>query len=187
MLVRSALLILYVVLSVSASASAQNLTTPEPGTRIRVVISPDSGNARQYETEGLFVLRTDSDIILDRGSEGLDTIPASHVRRIDLGITTRSAGANLLRGTILGASIGGGLGLLLGTAAHSSYSCSDGGFCITAADGVLGGGMLGAVVGSLIGLMSGPSEQWQLGETVSGISATRGHDGSLRLGISIKH
>ena len=185
MFVRSALLILSVVISVPASA--QNLTTPEPGTRVRVLIAPDSAKARQYDAKGLFVVRTDSAIVLDRGPDGLDTIPASHVRRIDLQTGTRSAGTNFLRGTIFGATIGGGLGLLLGAAAHSSYSCSDGGFCVSPASSALGGGMLGAAVGSLIGLMYGSSEQWQLGETLSGIHATRGHDGSMRLGISIKH
>jgi hypothetical protein len=182
-MVRSALLVLSVVVSVPASA--QNLTTPEAGTRIRVVIAPDSPNAGRYDTKGLFVVRTDSAIVLDRGTDGLDTIPASLVRRIDLQTSTRSAGTNFLRGTIFGATIGGGLGLLLGAAAHDSYSCSDGGFCVTAAGGALMGGMLGTAVGSLIGLMYGPSEQWQLGETLSGIRATPAHDGSLMLGISI--
>jgi hypothetical protein len=183
MFIRSALLILSVVISVPASA--QNLTTPEPGTRVRVVIAPDSANARQYDTKGLFVVRTDSAIVLDRGLDGLDTIPDSRVRRIDLQTGTRSAGANFLRGALLGTAIGGGLGLVLGAAAHDGYSCSDGGFCVTAGEAAVGGGMLGAAVGSLIGLMYGTSEQWQLGETLSGIRATRGRDGSLRLGISI--
>jgi hypothetical protein len=183
MFLRLAMLVLSVVLSVPASA--QNLTTPEAGTRIRVVIAPDSNKADQYDTSGLFVLRTDSAIVLDRGRDGLDSIPASRVRRIDLQTSTRSAGTNFLRGMIFGATIGGGLGLLLGAAAHDSYSCSDGGFCMTAAGGGLLGGMLGTAVGSLIGLMYGPSEQWQLGETLSGIRAAPGHDGSLRLGISI--
>ena len=187
MFVRSALLILSLVISVPASASGQNLTTPEPGTRVRVVIAPDSANARQYDTKGLFVVRTDSAIVLDRGPHGLDTIPASQVRRIDLQTGTRSAGANFLRGALFGTAIGGGLGLVLGAAAHDSYSCSDGGFCVTAGETAVGGGMLGAAVGSLIGLMYGTSEQWQRGERLSGIHATRGHDESMRLGISIKH
>jgi len=76
-------------------------------------------------------------------------------------------------------------GLLLGAAAHDGYSCSDGGFCMTAAGGGLLGGMLGTAVGSIIGLMYGPSEHWQLGETLSGIRAAPGQDGSVRVGISI--
>ena len=187
MLVRSTLLIFSVAMSVSASASAQTLTAPEPGARIRVVIAPDSQNSRQYDTKGLLVLRTDSAIVLDRGPDGLDTIPASRIRRLDVQTSTRSAGTNFLRGTLFGAGIGAGLGLLLGAAGHDSYSCSDGGFCMTAEGGVLLGGMAGTAVGALVGLMYGPSEQWQRGATSSGIRATRGHDGSLRLGISIEH
>lgn len=150
-----------------------------------MIIAPDSNEAGEYDTRGLFVLRTDSTIVLDRGPDGLDTIPASRVRRIDLHTSTRSAGTNFLRGMMFGATMGGGLGLLLGAAAHSSYSCSDGGFCMTPVGGGLLGGIAGTAVGSLIGLIYGPSEQWQLGETLSGIRAAPGHDGSLRLGISI--
>jgi hypothetical protein len=183
MIVRSAFLLLSVVISVPASA--QNLTTPEPGTRVRVVITPDAPNTSQYDRKGVFIVRSDSAIVLDRGPDGLDTIPASRVRRIDLHTSTRSAGTNFLRGTIFGTAIGGGLGLILGAMAHDSYSCSDGGFCVTMAGGMLLGGVLGTGVGSLVGLMYGPSEQWQLGETRTGIRAARGPDGSLRLGISI--
>jgi hypothetical protein len=181
MFVRSAILVLSVF--VSLPASAQNLTTPEAGTRIRVVFAPDSHTAGQYDTKGLFVDRTDSAIVLDRGPDGLDTIPASRIRRIDVQTSTRSAGENIARGMMFGAAIGGGLGFLLAAAEHS---CSDGpGFCVSTGEGAVGGGMLGAAVGSLIGLISGPSERWQLGETLSGIRAAPGHDGSLRLGISI--
>jgi len=183
MFLRSAILVLSVVLSVPASA--QNLTTPEAGTRIRVVIASDSNQAGQYDSRGLFVLRTDSAIVLDRGRYGRDTIPASRIRRIDRQTTTRSAGTNFLRGMTFGAAIGGGLGLVLGAAAHDGYSCSDGGFCMTAAGGGLLGGMLGTAVGSIIGLMYGPSEHWQLGETLSGIRAAPGQDGSVSVGISI--
>ena len=183
MFLRLAVLVLSAVVAVPASA--QDLTTPEAGTRIRVIIAPDSNKAGQSDTRGLFVLRTDSAIVLDRGATGLDTIPASRIRRIDVQTSTRSAGTNFLRSTIFGATIGGGLGLLLGAAAHSSYSCSDGGFCMTAAGGGLVGGMLGTAAGALIGLMYGPSEKWRLGETMGGIGAAPGHDGSLRLGISI--
>ena len=123
--------------------------------------------------------------MLDRGRDGLDTIPVARVRRIDLQTGTRSAGTNFLRSTIFGTAIGGGLGLFLGAAAHSSYSCSDGGFCVTAKGGALLGGGLGGAFGSLVGLMYGPSEQWKLGETVGGIRAARDHDGSFKLGISI--
>ena len=183
MFVRLALLVLSVVTAVPASA--QNLTTPEPGRRVRVLIAPDSAHAGQYDAKGLYVLRTDSAIVLDRGPDGLDTIPTARIRRIDQQTGSRSAGANFVRGTLFGTAIGGGLGLLLGAAAHSSYSCSDGGFCVTPEGGTLLGGVLGAAVGSLIGLMYGPSEQWQRGEKLSGISAARNPDGSFRLGISI--
>jgi hypothetical protein len=162
MVVRWVLLVLSVVISVPVSA--QSLRTPEPGARVRVLITPDSPRTARYDAKGLFVIRTDSAIVLDRGRDGLDTIPASRVRRIDLQIGTRSAGVNFLRGTMFGALIGGGVGLVLGAAAHDSYSCSDGGLCITAGEGALGGGMLGVAVGSLIGLLYGSSEQWQRGE-----------------------
>ena len=161
-IVQSALLVLSVVISVPASA--QNLTTPEFGTRVRVVFAPDSLNARLHETSGLFVLRTNSGIVLDRGSQGLDTIQASLIRRIDRQTGTRSAGTNFLRSTMFGTLIGGGLGLLGGAAAHDSYSCSDGGFCISAGGGALAGGVVGAVLGAIIGLIYGPTEQWQRGE-----------------------
>ena len=183
MFLRLAILILSA--GAAVPASAQNFTTPEAGTRIRVIIAPDSNRAGQYDTKGLFVLRTDSTIVLDRGPAGLDTIPASRIRRIDVQTSTRSAGTNLLRSTIFGAAIGGGVGLLLGAAAHSSYSCSDGGFCMTAAGGGLVGGVLGSAAGALVGLIYGPSEKWRLGETISGVRVEPGHDGSLRLGIFI--
>ena len=166
MSVRSALLVVSVV--ISAPASAQNLTTPDSGTRVRVVIAPDTSNARPEETSGLFVLRTTSAIVLDPASQGLDTIPVSRVRRIDLQIGTRSAGVNFLRSTMFGTLIGGGLGLLVGAMAHDSYSCSDGGFCISAGGGALAGGVVGAGVGAIIGLIYGPTEQWQRGEMLPG-------------------
>src|SRR5215216_2268840 len=140
--VRSALLAFSVAISVPAAA--QTLTTPEAGTRIRVVIAPDSLRDGEDDTKGLFVLRTDSALILDRGGHALDTIPTSLIRRVDLQTGTRSAGDNFLRGTMFGAAIGGGAGLLLGAAAHDSYSCSDGGFCMSAGAGALGGGVVGA-------------------------------------------
>ena len=173
MFVRSALLILSVVMSVPTSASAQTLTAAQPGARIRVVIAPDSDNARQYDTKGLLVLRTDSTIVLDRGPNGLDTIPASRIRRIDRQTSTRSAGANFLRGTIFGTAIGGGLGLLIGAAGHDSYSCSDGGFCMTPAGGVLMGGMAGTAVGALVGLCMVPQNSGSAGQRPAG-SALRG-------------
>jgi hypothetical protein len=160
--VPSVLLVLSVVISIPASA--QDLTTPEFGTRVRIVIAPDSSSSRPDETRGLFVLRTDSALVLDRGSRGLDTIQASLIRRIDWQTGTRSAGTNFLRSTMFGTLIGGGLGLLGGAAAHDSYSCSDGGFCISAGGGALAGGVVGAGVGAIIGLIYGPTEQWQRGE-----------------------
>lgn len=161
-----ALLLFSVVTAVPVSA--QNLTMPELATRVRVVVAPDSLNAPLHQTSGLLVLRTNSAIVLDRGSQRLDTIGTSRIRRIDLQTGTRSAGANFLRSTMFGTLIGGGLGLLVGAAAHDGYSCSDGGFCISAGGGALAGGMVGAGVGSIIGLMYGSSEQWRRGEMLRG-------------------
>ena len=167
MWVRGALLVLSVVMS--SPASAQNLTTPESGTRVRVVIAPDSlGAARLVQRSGLFLLRTSSAIVLERDSQKLDTIPASHVRRIDVHTGTRSSGENFLRSTTFGTLIGGALGLLVGAAAHDSYSCSDGGFCMSAGAGALAGGVVGAGVGAAIGMIYGPTEQWQRGEMLPG-------------------
>ena len=75
--------LLAALVNIPVSSSAQSLPTPEPGTRIRVVLVSDATGAGRYDRKGLFVGRTDSAIVLDLGLNRLDTIPTLRVRRID--------------------------------------------------------------------------------------------------------
>lgn len=186
MSIRSALLALSVF--AAAPAGAQSPAAPELGTRLRVQLTPDSPDASEGPAIGTLVARSESVILLDRGGRrGIDTIPQSQVRRIDIATGRRSLGANVLRGTWIGGAILGGAGLIAGAALHNGYECYDGGFCVSAGGGALVGGVLGMATGALLGLMSGSTTQWQRGQPAVRVSFTPTGRGTMMVGLSISH
>lgn len=155
-----------------------------PGTRVRVVMAPEAKGRASDPAIGRLVALDDESLVLDRG-DGLDTIPMARVRRVDVR-AKQSIGASVLHGTWLGAVIGGGAGLIAGAAFHDGYSCSDGGFCVSAGAGAVTGGVLGAAVGSIVGLISGTGEHWQRGATRPEVTVIPGRHGALLIGLSLR-
>ncbi len=181
---RSVFLALLVIGSGPAAAQA---VSPAPGARIRILFTPDSPHASPAQTIGTLVAHTDSSLVVDRGRRGVDTIPQSRIRRIDIAVGHRSLGGNVLRGTWIGGAIVGGVGLIAGAALHNGYECSDGGFCVSAVDGLVVGGVLGMAGGALVGLMSGSTTRWRHGQPVARVAIAPVRDGAVVVGLSISH
>ena len=95
----------------------------------------------------------------------------------------RSLGASVAHGALIGAAIGAGAGLLVGAALHDGYSCSDGGFCVTAVGGAIIGAGAGAIVGSIVGLVSATAEPSGVRE--ARMIAAPGPGGTMRVGVSL--
>lgn len=175
------------LLAVGSGSAAAQTVSPEPGARIRVLFTPDPSVASSAEAIGMLVVRTDSSLVVDRGRRVVDTISQSRIRRIDVAIGHRSLGGNVLRGSWIGGAIVGGVGLIVGAALHDGYSCYDGGFCVSAGDGAVIGGVLGMAGGAVIGLMSGSTTRWQHGQPVVRVTMAPARDGAVMVGLSISH
>ena len=99
----------------------------------------------------------------------------------------RSLGSSVLRGTVIGGFVGIAAGALVGAAFHDGYSCSDGGFCMTAGGGAVLGAGVGMVAGAIGGLIfHHPAASAADAVSPEGMLAGPGSDGTVLVGISLR-
>jgi hypothetical protein len=149
---RSTSLLLALALASFTDAVAQQLPL-QPGQRVRVTapasqLDETSATVVAWGHDTIVVRRREDQLVRGRvvGDWVTSAVPISHITRLEVG----QRRSNWKRGVIWGAALGGGMGVVLMSAADeesSWFGCSGAG-CV--ASGVFGGALWGLAIGALI-------------------------------------
>lgn len=167
------------LLAAAALDLAAQSSTLKPGARIRVA-------AERTYTGTLIGLDTTHLRLQPQGRADTVVVPTGAVTKLELSTGQKSAAG---RGALIGALVGGGLGLLLGTAA-ASESCDPNKWCIdyggeAVAAGVVLLGGVGALTGAFIGALS-RTDRWEpVPPGGVELGATSGRRGGIGIGVSV--
>jgi hypothetical protein len=138
-----------VTILASAGAGVAPAQSPEGlsvGQRVRITRS-----SQEPPLVGSLYQVDDRQLVIDDGKGAFTSVPTADVRKIELTMGKRS---NVVRGAIIGASIGVALGVTAVVALCDDNDCINEGGAIAVLG--LGGGALGAIVGAPI-----RTERWQ--------------------------
>jgi len=145
------MLLALLALVAPAGVAAQQTPLVQPGVRVRLTLTPDTG-MRTPLIGILMRLTPDSVVVFDEEGDAPAGVPVDAVRKLEVDSGRRTSHAG--RGTLIGVLAGLGSGIATGILVCSSGNCeSSGGDWTGLAAGALGlgGALVGAGIGALIG------------------------------------